>query len=339
MKILCVRLSAIGDLVVTTPVYRALARQLGAEVHALTNRVPAQVLAHNPHVARIHDYAASDVVERLRAERFDLLVDLHCNLRSHRLRLRLGLPALGYRKRNLEKRLLSHGVDVLGDEHLVDRYFRALAPLGVHDDGEGLDYFLHADDWPAADHPSAARLARLRTRPHAAIVLAATHSTKRMPPELVADLLGALPVPAALLGAADVRGLADEVLALSGRDDTVDLVDALPLRASIAVLAEAAGVISPDTGLMHAAAALRRPLVVVWGNTAPPYGMYPYLPAAQRQLAAYAQVEGLDCRPCSRIGYPACPRGHFACMRRQTGASIAEAFARVTASAIASAQR
>ena len=328
MKILCIRLRAIGDVVVTTPVYRALKRQLGAEVHALVQAVPALVLAHNPHVDRVLLHGSPEAeASRLRAAGYDLVVDLHCNLRSHRLRLALGLPAVGYRKRNLEKWLLTRGIDVLGREHLVDRYFRALAPLGIADDGEGLDYFVQPGELAAAREKVADATGAPPPGAFTALVLAATRLTKRPTAELAAAIVARSPRPVVLFGGGDVRALADEVtarLAPAG-PEVVDACGRLGLRESCALLAEAACVVTPDTGLMHVAAALDRPIVTLWGNTAPGFGMYAFNARARPGRVADAAVAGLDCHPCSRIGYGACPRGHFRCMRDQDPAAIAAA--------------
>ena len=83
----------------------------------------------------------------------------------------------------------------------------------------------------------------------------------------------------------------------------------------------AISVLSPDTGLMHIAAALRKPIVVVWGSTVPRFGMYPFYPTGMARHTSM-EVPGLPCRPCSKLGYPACPRGHFRCMQDQSDAGI-----------------
>lgn len=322
-KVLCIRRSAIGDVVVCTPVFRALATQLGAEVHVLTKPMPGSMLEGNPHVAKVIHWREKGLVATLKAERYDVVVDLHCNLRSHRLRLALGVPALGYRKRNFAKKLLGRGVDWLGEEHLLDRYFKALAPLGIHYDFGGLDYFAEAEmDWPLALQ---SRLKAPLKAGFIALVLGATHATKRMPATLLADLCRQANAQLVLLGGEDVKGLASQTLDLLDADSrarVTDLCGELSLRQSAKLVEQAKGVITPDTGLMHVAAALHRPLVVVWGNTVPSYGMYPVLPKGQEMIAHYAQVEDLKCRPCSRIGFEACPKGHFKCMRSQSAAQI-----------------
>jgi len=324
-KVLCIRLSAIGDLVVCTPVFRTLAQQLGAEVHVLTKPVPGLMLQGNPHVPKVIHWTDQGLVAQLKAEKYDVVVDLHCNLRSHRLRLELGVPALGYRKRNLAKRLLSYEVDWLGDEHILDRYFKAFAPLGIQYDLGGLDYFAEADmDWSASLQP---RIETLAHEGFIALVLGATHATKRMPASLLADICKQSNARIVLLGGEDVQALAKETLQLlddEARKQVANFCGQLSLRQSAKLIEQAKGVITPDTGLMHVAAALHRPVVVVWGNTVPAYGMYPVLPQGLEGLAQYAQVKDLACRPCGRIGYKACPKGHFKCMHEQSATGILE---------------
>ncbi len=324
-KILCIRLSAIGDLVVCTPVFRALAQQLNAEVHVLTKAVPAQMLEGNPHVQKVIHWQKEGLVSTLKKEAYDLIVDLHCNLRSHRLRLALGVPTLGYRKRNMAKRLLSNGIDWLGDEHLLDRYFKALLPLGIRYDLRGLDYFTEKE--LNCSCPIEGRLEQALETGFTALVLGATHATKRMPASLLADICATAKGHIILLGGDDVKALATETVGLLGEEAksrVTNLCGAISLRQSAKLVELSTGVITPDTGLMHVAAALHRPMVVVWGNTVPAYGMYPVFPEGKKQLAQFAQVDGLKCRPCSRIGYKACPKGHFDCMKKQSALTILE---------------
>ena len=83
------------------------------------------------------------------------------------------------------------------------------------------------------------------------------------------------------------------------------------LNQSASLVRQASKVISHDTGLMHIASAFKKEIVSVWGNTVPAFGMYPYLPG---EGSSIVEVVDLPCRPCSKIGYPKCPQGHFKCM-------------------------
>jgi ADP-heptose:LPS heptosyltransferase len=85
-------------------------------------------------------------------------------------------------------------------------------------------------------------------------------------------------------------------------------------------------VISNDTGLMHIAAAFKKPVISLWGNTVPSFGMYPYYGTllTDVQLFDILQTKKLWCRPCSKIGYDTCPLGHFNCMEKISSQELLE---------------
>ena len=315
-KVLLVRFSSIGDIVLTTPVVRAVKQQWGSEVHYLTKPGFAPLLAHNPHIDRLHllpdDFGK--LTADLRAERFDLLIDLHRNLRTRRLRLALRCPAVAFDKLNVRKWLLvNFKVDRMPPVHIVERYLAAARrahPLA--DDGRGLDYFLPPGSESAEPHLKF---------PYVAVVVGAAHATKRLPREQLLAVCRAVELPVALLGGL-AEGATGAWLAeqLGGRAH--DFCGRTDLAGSARLLRDARRVITPDTGMMHIAAAFNRPIVSVWGNTVPALGMTPWLPAENPAPTRRCEVAGLRCRPCSKIGFAACPRGHFRCMRAQDVGAI-----------------
>ena len=103
----------------------------------------------------------------------------------------------------------------------------------------------------------------------------------------------------------------------------VNVCGRLSLHQSASLVRQSAVVLTHDTGLMHIAAALRKPIVSVWGSTVPKLGMYPFYPDGM-DLNTSIEVMGLRCRPCSKIGYERCPKGHFRCMREVDAEGVAE---------------
>jgi ADP-heptose:LPS heptosyltransferase len=93
----------------------------------------------------------------------------------------------------------------------------------------------------------------------------------------------------------------------------INLCGQLSLAQSASIVGQSARVFTHDTGLMHIAAALRKPIVSIWGSTVPAFGMYPFYPDGL-DLNTTLEVKDLSCRPCSKIGYDKCPKGHFRCM-------------------------
>lgn len=110
----------------------------------------------------------------------------------------------------------------------------------------------------------------------------------------------------ALLGSPKDKEVCDEVLAAAGPGAVFNLAGATKLAEAIALIARAAAVVSNDSGLLHIASALNRPVVALYGPTdpdhAPPFS----------DLAASISLR-LDCAPCRQRE---CPLGHQDCMRK-----------------------
>lgn len=317
-KILVIRFSSIGDIVLITPVIRCLKQQLNAEVHLLTKHSFAGVLKANPYLYKtwsIHKNA-SEVLPALKKEGFHAIIDLHNNLRS--LHVKMGLwrtPAHTFNKLNWQKWLLTRWkINRMPAVHIVDRYLQTAIPLGVKNDNKGLDHFIPQEDQVT---PASYGL----VTPYVALVIGAAHATKRLPMEKLRALCQEIKNPIVLLGGPTDENTARQIA--EGLDQVHNLCGSLRLHQSADLLRQAGVVISHDTGLMHMAAALRKPIVSVWGNTVPSFGMYPYLPGQQELHTAF-EVKHLACRPCSKIGYQECPQKHFNCMQQQDIVAIAQ---------------
>lgn len=313
-KVLIIRFSSIGDIVLTTPVLRCIRLQTGAEVHFLTKESFRGVVEHNPHISRVHTIRkkVSEVLPALKSEGYDFVVDLHRNLRSWQVKTALGVPSKSFDKLNWEKWLLVNlGINRLPQLHIVDRYLAAAAPLGVQNDGLGLDYFIPETDDVAAkvflDRHLGAHIPAF-----IALVTGAAHATKRLPEARLVELCRLISMPVVLLGGPDELEQGERIVAQSGQH-VLNGCGKLKLNQSAAVLRQAQTVITHDTGLMHIAAALGKNIVSIWGNTVPEFGMAPYMPDGNT-VGKILEVKGLSCRPCSKIGHQTCPKGHFRCM-------------------------
>lgn len=308
MKILVLRFSSIGDIVLTTPVVRCLKKQTGAEVHFLTKSGFSSILTPNPYIDKVisFDKDVDEVLPDLQSAHYDLVIDLHRNLRSLRVKLTLGCPARSFNKLNLEKWLLVNtGIDLLPAVHIVDRYMDTLRGLDVHYDGAGLDYFIPPGEEVRPEDLSPGLMAGR----YIAFVLGATHATKRLPLQKAQEICREIDLPVVLLGGKSEQAAA---AALVG-SNLVNLCGQLTLHQSASVLRQSAKVLTHDTGLMHIAAAFSKQIVSLWGNTVPKFGMYPLYPTGV-DMNTSVEVTGLRCRPCSKIGFDVCPKRHFRCM-------------------------
>ena len=318
MKLLIIRFSSIGDIVLATPVIRAVKQQLGAEVHCLTKRGFRGILDANPYIDKVYaiDSKVSEVMAELKREDYDYVVDLHNNLRSAQVKWGLKARPFSFDKINWEKWLIVNlKVNRLPDLHIVHRYMATVGSLGVKYDGQGLDYFIPPEDEVDVGNLLTTNVLapRQEVPRYIAFVIGAAHNTKRLPTDRIISICRQSALPVLLLGgpgeAEEGRQIAD---AAGGQ--AMNLCGLFNLNQSASVVRQAFKVISHDTGLMHIAAAFGKDILSVWGNTIPEFGMYPFYPDGVSRNATF-EVKGLSCRPCSKIGFQECPKGHFRCMQ------------------------
>lgn len=326
MKILILRFSSIGDIVLTTPVIRTVKTQLEkAEVHVATKAQYRELFTANPYVDKMHYLVDSlgELISSLRAERFDYVIDLHHNLRTLRVKRALGVKSFSYDKLNVEKWLkVNLKIDHLPNMHIVDRYMKTVESLGVHMDALGLDYFIpEKDEVPLEWLPDGFQ------GEYVVYALGAQHGTKKLPVQKMIELCDRINRPVVLLGGPEDAAIGDQVAAFFSRiGEGQDMGEGLKrlgkktivyngagkfnINQSASVIKKARYVFSHDTGLMHIAAAFKKEIFSIWGNTIPAFGMYPY-----RTKFTILENSRLSCRPCSKIGYDKCPKGHFQCMK------------------------
>lgn len=313
-KVLILRFSSIGDIVLTTPVVRALKTQISnVEVHYATKQQFVGVLEHNPHITRLHalqkNQSLSSFAHTLKQEHFDFVVDLHNNLRTRLIKWRLGVKSAAFPKLNLAKWLYVHFKKPMPVQHIVERYMQAASPLGAVLDNDGLDFFI-----PAAQRLAITDLPPSFASGFVAFAIGGQHATKRLPANKIIEFALVLNQPIAFLGGPEDKPIAEEVLmALRAHNSSQTYIHGCGvwnLNQSASVLDLATLVLTHDTAMMHIAAALNKKIVAVWGNTSPELGMYPY-------KATHVNVQNmqLSCRPCSKIGFKACPKKHFKCMQ------------------------
>lgn len=309
VKFLIIRFSSIGDIVLTTPVVRCLKTQVeGAQVHYLTKKAFAPVLAHNPYIDKLHvlQDSLNQTLEVLKNEEFDYIIDLHHNLRTLIVKNKLKVLSFSFNKLNWQKWLMVRfKINRLPDKHIVDRYFETTQLFDVTNDGKGLDYFISSEDEVDTN-----TLPATFQKGYIGFVIGAKHNTKKLPLQKVLSLLRKINKPVVILGGKEDADEGSEIAMALG-ESVYNACGKYSLAQSASLVKQADVIITPDTGLMHIASAFKKKIISVWGNTIPGFGMYPYNPDPDSQIV---EVNGLKCRPCSKIGYAKCPKGHFNCM-------------------------
>lgn len=309
VKFLIIRFSSIGDIVLTSPVIRCLKKQVeGARVHYLVKQKFSPLVSANPFIDKVHLFEndLNKTIKELKAENFDYIIDLHNNIRSSIVKLRVKAIPFSFHKQNFNKWLLVHlKINRMPGISIVDRYLDPVKTFDVTNDGNGLDYFI-----PEKDFVSTTLLPFVFRKGFIIFAIGANHTTKRMPVEKIIDLIKNINLPVVLLGDGNDKIQGDQIVMAVGNNvhNTCGLYN---INQSASIVKQSKVVISHDTGLMHIAAAFSKIIISIWGNTVPEFGMYPYQPDPDSRII---QMENLKCRPCSKLGFKKCPKKHFRCM-------------------------
>lgn len=314
-KFLIIRFSSIGDIVLTTPVIRCLYKQMpNAEIHFLTKKEYKGIVISNPYIKKVMllEDSFDDMLGQLEKENYDYIIDLHHNLRTLKVKKHLKqVTSFSFNKLNIEKFVYTNfKINRLPKKHIVDRNIETLNTLGVYNDGLGLDYFIpEMYNVNKEDIPTAHQLGYI------GIVIGAALATKKMPVQKLIHLCALINHPIILLGGKEdyENGKA---IAMQDNIKIYNACGKFNLNESADLVRNAKLIITHDTGLMHIAAAFQKPIISIWGNTVASFGMFPYYGKNSMQKYEIVEVQKLWCRPCSKIGYNKCPRGHFNCMNK-----------------------
>jgi len=310
-RILVLRFSSIGDIVLTTPIIRCLKQQIpNCELHFLSKPSYKEFLETNPNIDFLHFLDKHPILKGLELKKvgFDFVIDLHNNLRTSMLKAVLDVPSFSFPKLNIEKfQTVQLKINTMHPIHIVDRYFETVNQVNVYNDGKGLDYFIHQND-----------LEKIKNQTFdikdgfIAWAIGGQHATKQLPLEKILEISQKISFPIILLGGKEDAELGEKIVTKSN-GNIRNFCGKLSLNESAACLQLSKLVLTNDTGLMHIAAALKKPIYSFWGNTIPEFGMYPYYGSSIIKHEIF-ETKNLSCRPCSKIGFKKCPYTHFKCM-------------------------
>ncbi len=317
-KILIIRFSSIGDIVFASPVFRCVKKQLpNAEIHFITKLSFKIVTATNPYIDKFFYYKNNldALLGQLIKEKYDYVIDLHNNFRSNKIKQYLQKPSFTINKLTFQKFLLTQlNIDVMPNRHITQRSLDTVLPLGVKDDGGGLDYFIDPKDQVSPNDIPTGHLAG-----YFVIVIGATYFTKRFPQHKIIELCSKIEHPIILLGGKEDAQSGEEIAA----SNTVKIYNAcgkFNISESADIIKKAKLVVSNDTGMQYIACALKRPVLALWGGTSPALDVEPYYGSnfmSHQNKPVYENVVlNLSCQPCSKYGLKKCPKEHFNCMEK-----------------------
>ncbi len=315
--ILVIRLSSIGDIILTTPLLRRLrVAYPEARIDYCTKAPFTSLVASNPHLSTIY------TLDHPPLGAYDLVVDLQNNTRSHKIvRSLRARHSVRYHKESWKKWLLVHfKINLVPSERsVVERYQDGLKAFHISDDSKGCELYPNPADRAFAEPFF------VSGRKTLAFCFGANHFTKRYPPPRFASILSRLlreqPMQVLLLGGKEDAPVAQQILVAlpdSQRSLVTPLAGSCSLMQTAAILERCDAVLTNDTGLMHMASAFGKKLFVLFGSSSRSFGFLPY-----HTPYDLFEVEGLRCRPCSHIGREQCPKGDFRCMNDLSESLIA----------------
>lgn len=318
-KVLIIRFSSIGDIVWTTPVIRAVKEQLpNVELHFAVKSVFKDVVKANPYIDKLHlltNDNLNQLIDTWKAEQFDYVIDLHKNLRTTKIKWKLKAKTFTYTKLSLQRFFFTRFQwKVMPDWHIVDRYMKTVEPLGIKNDGKGLDYFfLPEDEIATADLPASLQ------NGFDVFVIGGSAFTKLLPFNKMTELCDKIARPVVLVGGKEDIETGDLLedhyrqKAIANPDKNIPAVinysGKLTISQSAWLVKKAGRVFGHDTGLTHIGAAFHETVYSIWGTTSP-LGFRPYC-----KNPVVFENNNLNCRPCSKAGRDSCPKEHFKCMK------------------------
>jgi ADP-heptose:LPS heptosyltransferase len=323
-KILLVRFSSIGDIVLTFPVVAAIKSYFPTcQIDYVTKQQFATLLQASPDINQtfLLENSLTELRQQIDFSQYDAVFDLHHNLRTRLLLRACGATVYRFPKNNLQKWLLTKfKMRPKQRTHVVERYLQPLSQLVA--DWQPLYSPLKYVIPIAAQFDVEARYG-VKPKTYTALAIGAQFATKRLPTDLLIQLIEQFSHPIVILGGKEDLQTAELILKNCRRHKVISAVGQTNIHESAWLIQNAKALLTHDTGLMHIGASFDLPIHVIWGNTTRDFGMYPY--RLEQEDIFHYEVEHLACRPCSKIGHQECPKGHFDCMRKQDLQQIAAA--------------
>ena len=346
-KILVIRFSSLGDVALVGPILASMKQQSGLEVHLLTKQNMGDLLQGGNGVDRFYTWGEQDLWKKLKAEKYDGILDLHRNFRSVCVLIQLlylnfnhtysqDWPAASYSKKRFIRWLfVKTKRPRFQVSHVQDRYAEAAKSLLYDLDPTMATRFVEGLSWMnhglGVGQLSEKELGEL-PKQYGVAILGGTYPTKKITESVWDHVFEGSELTWVLLGASGELALSQRLSDRWG-ERVVNKVGSYSLSMSSRCIAGATMVVGGDTGFTHVAAAFGRPLLVIWGNTHPGLGFAPGMGLIQPQtheneidnkrppvIQLYAK--NLSCHPCSKLGFEACPKGHFRCMQDYSAQEI-----------------
>lgn len=311
-KILIIRLSSLGDILLATPMIRSIQRKFpDKKIHFLLRSEFESVLVNNHFLEKIFLFTRNDeenkkLIKELKREKYDLVIDLQHNLRSAVICNKLRVKTVKFNKRDTAKLLLvKFKINLLKNApQMPVRYAELFDDFKLDD--EGLELITLNAPSPLFDP----------NKNYIGFAPGSRHFTKMWPREYYIELgrmLNNDGYTIALFGGKDDRLVCAEI---ATKVDSIDLSNKNDLLQTAVDMKKCSGIVCNDSGMMHTACAADVKVLAIFGSTVKEFGFTPYTGKESGLLTKYLVMENksLSCRPCTHIGRDKCPKTHFKCM-------------------------
>ncbi len=324
-KILVICYGSLQDVLHTTPIVRALKVQLEpVEIHYSTRHKFDFLLEENPYIKKIitDNVGRYALIRKLRAEDYDQVIDLQYSQQSRLVSLLLGKATFATEKIDFKKWLMvrfKH--NRLPNKHIVFRHFEAVHKLGIEPDSLGLDYFI-----PERDTVPTEWLPETHRASCVVFAIGAAYFTRKLPVKRMIELCDKINKPIILIGGQEDEKTAaliydfferktahehleEGLLEMNKKAQILNMVGKLNMNQEAHLIQHASHIFTHDSIYIAIAAAFKKNIFSIWGNTIPSFGEYPF-----KTKFTVFENNKLNCRPCAKTGYQKCPLSHFKCM-------------------------
>ena len=328
-NLLLIRLSSIGDLLLTTPIIRAIRKGFpNCKIYFTTFSEFHQVLKNNPHIDNLiqipknklkNDTFQFDILQN---NKFDLIIDLQNNKYSKKIISHLNFDKIAILDKQRKHKLSTVYLKkpLIQNYSVVGNYFRTAQEfLPINEDEKGLEFWLDSETEYLSGKNKGKESNHIQIKT-ISVAPGAAHFTKQWLPEYFVELLQTInknypnKFTFNLLGSAKEKQICDfiELELAKGNCHVQNYAGKTSLEDTAQIINESDFMFTNDTSLMHIASARQVPMIVFFGSSSADLGFLSY-------HCDYRLLEiDLWCRPCSHIGRSFCPLGHFNCMKKIT---------------------
>ncbi|MDP8269620.1 MAG: lipopolysaccharide heptosyltransferase II [Candidatus Tenebribacter davisii] len=309
MKILFIRLSSLGDIVLTQSAVQAVhSKYPDAKIHYLTKSVFAPIVEMFNCVDEIHYWEKKySLLKDIRKIKFDVAIDLHAKFNTFIIKSFINAKRnITYNKKHLLRRQIVNRKTDKVISSTVSLYFNALKKIGIDSKIAEPKLFTTKSIKMPEKFQISKHVKNIGLFP------GALHKTKQYPIEQLAEFINSVPdawnCRFIIFGSEAELDLADKLDSLT-KSIILDLCGKLTLQQLVTAIDKMDVLITNDSGPMHIAAALKKPQIAIFGATHPKLG---FAPMNRKAIVLSAD---LSCQPCTLHGGEKCPKKHFKCMR------------------------